>query len=109
MFATARTRIVPLQAADGSFLLPSYENTASGRYPLTRPMRIAFNRKPDGTMNPVAREFLRFAVSRRGQRIGGLAEGYPITLEQQREALRVIGEAPANKSGPLNRTATAGR
>jgi phosphate transport system substrate-binding protein len=95
MFATARTRLVPLQAADGSYLMPSYENTVSGRYPLVRPMRIVFNRKPDGGMNPVAREFLRFAVSRRGQRIIALASGYPLTIDQQLEALRIIGEAPA--------------
>jgi phosphate transport system substrate-binding protein len=98
MFGTERTRFVPLQAADGTYLLPSYENTASGRYPLVRPMRIVFNRKPDGTMNPVAREFLRFAVSRRGQRIIALADSYPLTAEQQKEALRIIGEAPAAKA-----------
>jgi ABC-type phosphate transport system substrate-binding protein len=55
-----------------------------------RPLVIVFNRKPDGTMNPVVQEFLRFAVSRRGQRIIALAEGYPITLEQQQAALRAI-------------------
>lgn len=91
MFATARTRFVPLQAADGRYLLPSYENTVSGRYPLVRPMVVVFNRKPNGSMNPVAREFLRFAVSRRGQRIIALAESYPITVEQQRQALQVLG------------------
>jgi ABC-type phosphate transport system substrate-binding protein len=74
--------------------MPSYENTASGRYPLLRLMRIVFHRNPDGSMNPVAREFLRFAVSRRGQRIIALAESYPLTVEQQKEALRVIGEPP---------------
>ena len=94
MFATARTRFVPLQAEDGRYLLPSYENTLSGDYPLVRPLRIFFNRKPDGTMNPAAREFLRFAVSRRGQRIIGLAGCYPITIEQQQAALREIGDAP---------------
>jgi phosphate transport system substrate-binding protein len=99
MWATARTRFVPLQAADGSYLLPSYEHTVNGRYPLMRPMRIAFHRKPDGTMNPVAREFLRFAVSRRGQRMSALAGSYPLTLEQQQEALRSIGEAPRGKPG----------
>jgi phosphate transport system substrate-binding protein len=92
MFATARTRFVPLQAPDGSYLLPSYENTVSARYPLVRPMRIVFHRKPDGSMNPSAREFLRFTVSRRGQRIISLAESYPLTVEQQQEALRTIGE-----------------
>ena len=98
MFATARTRFVPLQARDGSYLLPSYTNTANGRYPLIRPMRIVFQRKPDGTMNEAAREFLRFAVSRRGQRIIALAESYPLTIEQQQEALRIIGDAPPGQT-----------
>ena len=94
MFATQRTRFVPVQSADGRYLLPSYENVLNGAYPLVRPMRIVFNRKPDGSMNPAAREFLRFAVSRRGQRIIALAGSYPLTVEQQQEALRAIGEAP---------------
>jgi phosphate transport system substrate-binding protein len=94
MFATARTRFVPVQGSDGVYRLPSYEETVSGRYPLTRPILIVFNRKPDGTMNPVAREFLRFAVTRRGQRIIALAASYPLTVEQQKKALSVIGGGP---------------
>jgi phosphate transport system substrate-binding protein len=74
--------------------LPTYENTVSGRYPLVRPLRIVFNRKPDGTINPVVREFLRFAVSRHGQRDIAFADSYPLTVQQQDEALRIIGEAP---------------
>jgi len=100
MFATARTRFVPLQTPERDYLLPSYENIVSGRYPLVRPLRIVFHRKPDGSMNPVVREFLRFAVSRRGQRIIALAESYPLTVEQQQEALRIIGETPAEKTTP---------
>jgi hypothetical protein len=42
-------------------------------------------------MNPVAREFLRFAVTRRGQRIIALAASYPLTVEQQKKALSEIG------------------
>ena len=42
-------------------------------------------------MNPVAREFLRFAVSRRGQRIIALSDSYPLTREQQEQALQMIG------------------
>jgi phosphate transport system substrate-binding protein len=94
VFATVRTRFVPLQAADGSYLLPSYENTISGRYPLARPMRIVFHGGPDESINPVAREFLRFAVSRRGQRIIALANNYPLTVEQQQQALQVIDATP---------------
>ena len=96
MFATERTRFVPLQAADGSYVLPSYENILNGKYPLVRPMRIVFNRRPDGNMNPAAREFMRFAVSRHGQRLIAVAGSYPLTVEQQEEALRTIGEAPPN-------------
>ena len=94
MFATARTRFVPIQAADGHYLLPSYENTLSGEYPLVRPLRIVFNREPDGTMNPAVREFLRLAVSRRGQQLIALAGSYPLTVEEQQAALHVLGNAP---------------
>jgi phosphate transport system substrate-binding protein len=93
MYATARTRLVPVQAADGSCVLPTYENISAGKYPLVRPLRIVFNRRPDGTMNAAAREFLRFVVSRRGQRVIALAGSYPLSTEQQKEALRTIGDA----------------
>jgi phosphate transport system substrate-binding protein len=91
MFATARTRFVPLQISDGRYMLPTYENTVTGHYPMIRTLRIVFDRRPDGKMNPVVREFLRFAVSRRGQRIIGLAESYPLTMEQQQTALGLLG------------------
>jgi len=94
MSATARTRFVPVQATDGSYVLPTYENTVSGKYPLVRPLRIVFNRQPAGRMSPAAREFLLFAISRRGQRIISLAGVYPLTVEQQHDALRTIGETP---------------
>jgi hypothetical protein len=45
-------------------------------------------------MNPAAREFLRFAVSRRGQRVIALAGSYPLTVAHQQEALRTFGGAP---------------
>jgi phosphate transport system substrate-binding protein len=98
MFATERTRFVPVMAADGSYVVPSYENILNNKYPLIRPMRIVFNRQPDGTMNPAAREFLRFAVSRYGQRIIAMAGSFPLTVRQQQEALRTIGEAPQKTS-----------
>jgi len=108
MFATQRTHFVPLQAANGQYLLPNYENVVSGRYPLVRPMVIVFNRKPDGSMNPVAQEFMRFAVSRRGQRIIAPAECYPITLEQQQQALRAIG-SPSERRRQQNEIERPGK
>ncbi len=92
MFATARTRFVPLQGADGTYLMPDYENVISGKYPLIRPIRIVFHKKPGSELKPVLREFLRFAVSRRGQRINAMDGGYPITVDQQQQALKIIGD-----------------
>ncbi len=94
MFATDRTRFVPLQAADGHYLVPSYENIVNRKYPLVRPIRIVFHRKPDGSMNLAAWEFLRFTVSRYGQRIIALGGSFPLTLEEQTQALQTIGEPP---------------
>lgn len=91
LFATARTRFVPIQSESGEFLLPTYTNVVQGKYPLIRPIRVMFNRKPNGEMNPVVREFLRFAVSRRGQRVNAMDGGFPLTPDQQREALALIG------------------
>lgn len=92
MFATARTRFVAIQAVDGRYLIPNYANVINGTYPLIRPIRIVFNKKPDTALKPVVREFLRFAVSRRGQRINAMGGGYPITAEQQQQALKVLGD-----------------
>jgi phosphate transport system substrate-binding protein len=92
MFATARTRFVPIQAEDGRYLIPSYDNVISGKYPLIRPIRIVLNKKPDAPLKPLVREFLRFAVSRRGQRINAMGGGFPMTAAQQQEALKVLGE-----------------
>lgn len=91
MFATARTRLVPLKAADGQFLLPTLENVRNGQYPLTRPIQLVFNRKPGGGLKPVVREYLRFAVSRRGQYVNAMDGGFPLTPDQQKEALIAIG------------------
>lgn len=93
MFATARTRFVPIQAEDGRYLLPRYENVINGSYPLVRPIRIVFNKKPGTALKPVVREFLRFAVSRRGQRINAMGGGFPMTPEQQQQALQALGDA----------------
>ena len=92
MFGTKRTRFVPISDSEENYYLPTFANTTSGRYPLVRHLRIIYNRKPDGSMSPVVREFLRFAVSRRGQRIIGLAESYPLTLQQQQTALNALTE-----------------
>jgi phosphate transport system substrate-binding protein len=62
-----RARALLLEATDGSgFVGPTDEAVRSGRYPLSRSLRIYFVRDP-ARPNPAATQFLRFLVSEDGQ------------------------------------------
>lgn len=62
-----RVRALLLEATDGSgFVGPTDEAVRSGRYPLSRALRIYFVRDPKRP-NPAAMQFLRFLVSDDGQ------------------------------------------
>jgi phosphate transport system substrate-binding protein len=87
IFATPRTRLVPLQGTQGAAYPPTQENVASGRYPLARPIYLIVNQAPGTPLPPLVGEFVRFAVSRRGQQIAAFGGNYPISPEQQRRAL----------------------
>jgi phosphate transport system substrate-binding protein len=64
---TPRVRALLLEATDGSgFVGPTDEAVRSGRYPLSRSLRIYFVRDPNRP-NPAAMQLLRFLVSDDGQ------------------------------------------
>jgi phosphate transport system substrate-binding protein len=86
IFATQRTRFVPIVADDGIAYLPTYENVVSGKYPLPRMLNFVINKKPGEALNPVILEYLKFATSRRGQRIIALDGSYPLTPESQKKS-----------------------
>jgi phosphate transport system substrate-binding protein len=48
-------------------IAPTFENVASQKYPLSRTIYIFANHEPGRPMNPVLREFIRYALSREGQ------------------------------------------
>ena len=52
---------------DGPAVLPTPETVASGRYPLSRPLYLYFNRGADGKAQAAAAGFLRFALSDEAQ------------------------------------------
>ena len=87
IFATRRTRLVPLVGADGVAYPPNYEEVSSGRYPLARPIYVVVNKTPGQPLQPLVLEFLRFVLSRRGQQIAAFGGNYPITPQQQQQAL----------------------
>jgi len=51
----------------GPYVAPTFENVASQAYPLSRVTYIFINRKPETPVNPVLREFIRYALSQQGQ------------------------------------------
>ena len=51
------------------FLKPDYEAVAGAGYPLSRLVFMNLNRTPGKPVNPVLAEFLRFILSREGQRV----------------------------------------
>jgi phosphate transport system substrate-binding protein len=53
----------------GDTYAPTYENVAAATYPLSRLVFLNLNRAPGKPLNPALQEFLRFILSREGQRI----------------------------------------
>ena len=57
------------QSKDGPVYAPTYENVALGTYPLSRLIYLNCNRRPGKPINPALGEFVKFILSREGQRI----------------------------------------
>jgi phosphate transport system substrate-binding protein len=76
--------------AEGPFLQPTEENIRSGQYPLSHYLYIYTNHMPNGGLTPLAREFIKLALSRTGQEvIEGI--GYlPLTVRDAQSQLRKL-------------------
>ncbi|MFM7052317.1 MAG: PstS family phosphate ABC transporter substrate-binding protein [Planctomycetota bacterium] len=79
-----RTRALELEALDGSgYCAPIEEHIRSGRYPLSRSLRLYFvadpKRKPEAAL-----QFLRFLLSQDGQEVIGDLGQFTLSPEQAR-------------------------
>jgi phosphate transport system substrate-binding protein len=94
-YLTSGVRALPLAASiSGKCYDTSSESTYSGQYPLSRYLYIYLNRNPKQTLEPVAAEFLKYALSRDGQ-TGTIKGGfYPITNATRLKALGALGISP---------------
>jgi phosphate transport system substrate-binding protein len=62
------TKVLKLIVHPGDPAIPAtFETVASQKYPLSRTIYIFVNREPGKPLNPVLREFIRYALSREGQ------------------------------------------
>jgi phosphate transport system substrate-binding protein len=90
MFANDAVRFVPIRVDEQMLSYPSYDQVLSQRYPLARQLILVLNKPPGKSLPSLTREFLRFALSRRGQRIIALGGNYPITPQMQTNTLEFI-------------------
>jgi phosphate transport system substrate-binding protein len=87
-----RVRAILLEATDGSgYVAPTDESIRSGRYPLSRSLRIYFVRDPKRP-NPAAVQFLRFLVSDDGQWVIGELGQRKIAPEQAHAYFRKLAK-----------------
>ena len=91
-YKTADVRAVPLAAVAGEgFVKAEPANAYTGEYPLARFLFLYVNRKPETELDPLRREFVRYVLSRQGQR-DVVKDGYfPVTAEMAAEALACAG------------------
>lgn len=88
-YATPDVRPLDLARKEGDPAWPATrENLISRRYPLTRIIPAVFNQAPGEPIDPLVREFLRYILSREGQRDIALDGEYlPLDPDAVRRAL----------------------
>ncbi|MFQ5457984.1 MAG: PstS family phosphate ABC transporter substrate-binding protein [Myxococcota bacterium] len=79
-YRTSGVKAVKLAKTEGeAFHGVSYEEVVSGSYPLARFLYLYVNKAPDRPLDPLVREFLKYVLSREGQKVV-VKDGYlPIT------------------------------
>ena len=93
-FANPSVKLVKLAVtSSGPYLLPSVRTLISQQYPLTRIIPAIVDVPPGQPMKPAIREFLRFILSRQGQRALIEESGYlPLGQKYRREQLHELDE-----------------
>ncbi len=91
-YRTADVAAVSLAVEKGEpFVEAIATNAYTGDYPLARFLYLYVNHKPDSTLEPLRAEFLKYALSRKGQE-DVVKDGYfPITAAIAKEALAKVG------------------
>ncbi len=89
-YATSGVRMVPVGVRDGAYFPPSLANCLDGSYPIARRLYIYINRPPSGTLAPVVREFLRFALSKAGQELVEMGGFYNVPAQLAATSLRLL-------------------
>ncbi len=90
-YTTSDVRAIPIAKDDKSeFVIESYENVKSGKYPLSRFLYVYVAKNPTKEFDPLVKEFLKFIMSQEGQQVVA-KDGYmPLTTEIVAEQLKLV-------------------
>ena len=80
-YTTSGVRAIPLVKEGSDYVEPTYENVASGKYPLSRFLLVYVNKEPNKTLDPLTKEFLKFVLSKEGQEIVVKDGYYPMSAK----------------------------
>ncbi len=93
---SSQVRVLPLATVAGEpFHGPDEESVRQGRYPLSASVQFYVDRAPNHPLDPLAKEYLRLALSREGQAIiealHDAEEGYlPLSAEDLRNQRKIL-------------------
>ncbi len=80
-YTTSGVRPIPLVKAGSDYVEPTYGNVASGKYPLSRFLYVYVNKEPNKALDPLTKEFLKFVLSKEGQKIVVKDGYYPLSAQ----------------------------
>ena len=80
-YTTSGVRAIPLVKEGSDYVEPTYENVASGQYPLSRFLLVYVNKEPNKALDPLTKEFLKFVLSKEGQEIVVKDGYYPMSAK----------------------------
>ena len=90
-YKTADVRTVPVSDKSAEFVEATVANAYSGKYPLSRFLLLSVNYKPGSKLDPLKREFVKYAFSHEGQQ-DVIKEGFfPVPPKIREKALSSVG------------------
>lgn len=86
-YRTSGVRTIPLSRDDGEFHDATYENALSGDYPLARFLNAYVNKAPGKPLDKLTLEFLKYVLSKEGQKVVEKDGYYPLPAELAAEII----------------------
>ena len=90
-YKTSGVKAIPVSHRYGP-VVPTQKNANSFKYPITRYLYVYINKHPINGVDPLTKEFIKFAVSKQGQELV-IKDGYfPLSPAKQQEMLELLEE-----------------